>query len=48
MQAWDELVGSGAAALAALQQAFGDLQPNGTQQDTPRILGKLKELVSEP
>ncbi|WIA40936.1 hypothetical protein OEZ86_004591 [Tetradesmus obliquus] len=45
LQAWDELVGSGAAALAALQQAFGDLQPNGTQQDTPRILGKLKELA---
>jgi hypothetical protein len=46
MQAWDELVASGAAALAALQQAFGDLQPNDTPKETPRILENLKELVS--
>jgi hypothetical protein len=45
LQAWDELVASGAAALAALQQAFGDLQPSSAPQELPGVLNKLKSLV---
>jgi hypothetical protein len=46
LQEWEDLVASGAAALAALQQAFVDLQPNSGPRETPRILEKLSELVS--
>ncbi|KAF6249853.1 hypothetical protein COO60DRAFT_926734 [Scenedesmus sp. NREL 46B-D3] len=45
LQEWDELVASGAAALAVLQQAFVDLQPVSGSKTTPRILEKLSELA---
>jgi hypothetical protein len=46
VQEWEDLVASGAAALAALQQAFADLQPNSSQTDIPGILQRLSDLVS--